>query len=71
MKTGVYSFEAGKEPKDLEKQIKVLKEQLKVAVEALESYRDGQWWYGREWQEDCLGWEIACEALAKIKELGK
>lgn len=35
MKVGVYSFEDKKEPKDLEKQIKVLKEQLKIATEGL------------------------------------
>lgn len=36
MKVGVYSFEDGKEPKDLNKQIKVLKKQLKIAVEVLD-----------------------------------
>lgn len=35
MKIGVYTFQEGKEPKDLENKIKKLKKQLKIAVEAL------------------------------------
>lgn len=58
MKVGVYSFEDGKEPKDLEKQIKVLKKQLKIAVEALEEYTT----FCRHPAE---------EALEQIKELDK
>lgn len=36
MKVGVYSFEDGKEPKDLKKRIKVLEKQLKIAIDILE-----------------------------------
>ena len=46
MKLGVYSFEDGKEPKDLEKQIKVLEKQLKIAVKCLRLYARGKHWYG-------------------------
>lgn len=35
MKIGVHTFYDGKEPKDLENEIKKLKKQLKIAVEAL------------------------------------
>ena len=44
MKIGVYSFEEGKEPKDLEKEIKKLKKQLKVAVKCLKSYANPNNW---------------------------
>lgn len=71
MKIGVYSFEEGKEPKDLEKQIKILEKQLKIAVDALKKYYYGNWWYGYEWQEDTDGWEIAEKALEQIEELDK
>ena len=50
---------------------KKLEKQLKIAVDALKRYYDGNWWYGYEWQEDTDGWEIAEKALEQIKELDK
>lgn len=46
-----------------------LEKKLEIAVKALEHYRDGEWWYGYEWQEGTDGWEIAEKALAEIKEI--
>lgn len=66
MKVGVYSFGEGKEPKDLEKQIKVLKKQLEIAVECLEYYGDECLY--EYWEK---GYEIAQDALKQIKELDK
>ena len=66
MKLGVYSFGEGKEPKDLEKQIKVLKKQLEIAVECLEYYGDECLY--EYWEK---GYEIAQDALKQIKELDK
>lgn len=56
MKVGAYTFHEGKEPKDLENEIKKLKKQLKIAVEALENYTQ-------------TGYNVAQRALYQIKEL--
>ena len=80
MKVGVYSFEDGKEPKDLEKQIKVLNKQLDVAEEALKQYADETVWLtgydalgngGIDCMFYCNGYETAQKALEQIKELDK
>ena len=49
----------------------MLEKKLEIAVDALKRYRDGEWWYGYEWQEDTDGWEIAQKAIEQIKELDK
>lgn len=74
MKIGVYSFQEGKEPKDLEKQIKVLEKQLKIAVDCLKKYANEDLWL--DYEEggviyfDCifksLGYDFAQKALKKI-----
>lgn len=61
MKTGVYSFEDGKEPKDLEKQIKVFKKQLEIAKKCLKEYAVFK----------CKDSWFAETALEQIKELDK
>lgn len=68
MKIGVYSFEDGKEPKDLEKQIKVLKKQLRIAVEALKSLRTEQTVIDKATGDVYYIWDYA---LKQIKELDK
>lgn len=37
MKVGAYTFHEGKEPKDLENEIKKLKKQLKIAIKTLKT----------------------------------
>lgn len=80
MKIGVYSFPEGKEPKDLEKQIKVLEKQLMIAEEALKQYANETVWLtgydalgngGTDCMFYCNGYETAQKALKQIKELDK
>lgn len=49
---------------------KKLEKQLKIAIDGLKRYRDGEWWYGYEWQEGD-GWETAEKAIEQIEELDK
>lgn len=66
MKVGVYSFEDGKEPKDLEKQIKVLKKQLKIAVRAL---KDSRYLFYQSSQ--IIAGDGIAKCLKEMKELDK
>lgn len=63
MKIGVYSFPEGKEPKDLEKQIRILKKQLEIAIEGLMTILND----GDDYWDKCQ----AQYYLTQIKELDK
>ena len=72
MKTGVYSFGCGKEPKDLEKQIKVLRKQLKIAVDILEVISTHTIIADEDmFEQICMVYNWSCKALDEIKELDK
>jgi Tat protein secretion system quality control protein TatD with DNase activity len=72
MKTGVYSFPEGKEPKDLEKQIKVLKKQLKIAVDILEVISTHTCIWDEDTKEQVSTvYNWSREALEQIEELVK
>lgn len=64
MKIGVYTFHEGKEPKDLENEIKKLKKQLEIAVEVLESFAID------EFYDKNVAYKSA-KALNKIKKLNR